>query len=73
LLGLKRFLAQNPSKTGFFLETAHPAKFKEVVEETLGGSIQIPEKLKAFVAHQKKTIQLQADFNELKDWLLKST
>lgn len=71
LLGLRRFLAQSPSKTGFFLETAHPAKFNEVVEETLGVSIEIPEKLKAFIAGQKKAIPMNADFNELKDWLLK--
>jgi threonine synthase len=71
LLGLKRFLLQNPSKNGFFLETAHPAKFKEVVDETLGVSIGVPEKLKSFVARQKKSFQMKADFNELKEWLLR--
>lgn len=70
LLGLKRFLAENPSKTGFFLETAHPAKFKQVVEETIAASIELPEKLKAFNEGQKQTIQMKANVDELKDWLL---
>ena len=73
LLGLKRFLAENPFKTGIFLETAHPAKFKEVVEETLNVSLEIPQKLKAFVDGEKKTISMKASFNELKDWLLNLT
>jgi threonine synthase len=72
LLGLKKFLAHDPSKTGFFLETAHPAKFKEVVDETLGSSVPIPEKLKTFIAGTKKCIPMHSDFNQLKDWLLQS-
>jgi threonine synthase len=71
LIGLKRFLAKNPSKTGFFLETAHPAKFKEVVDETLGISTEMPDKLKAFVDGQKKTIRMRANFMEFKKWLMK--
>lgn len=70
LLGLKKYLAQNTSKTGFFLETAHPAKFKEVVDETLGSPISTPEKLKSFVAGTKRSILLNADFNDLKKWLM---
>jgi threonine synthase len=71
LLGLKRYLAQHPSKTGFFLETAHPAKFKEVVDETLGSPVSIPEKLKSFIAGTKRSIPMNADFDALKGWLLK--
>jgi threonine synthase len=72
LLGLKRFLEQNPSKTGFFLETAHPAKFKEVVDQTLGVSIEIPSTLNELIAGMKQSIPVKADFNSLKNWLLKS-
>ena len=71
LLGLKRYLAQHPSKTGFFLETAHPAKFNEVVDETLGSPVSIPEKLKSFIAGTKRSIPMNADFDALKGWLLK--
>ena len=32
---------------GVFLETAHPAKFQATVENIIGGSVDIPEKLAA--------------------------
>jgi threonine synthase len=72
LLGLKQFLNQSPSKSGFFLETAHPAKFKEVVDETLSQSIATPEKLNAFISGTKQSISLPADFNAFKDFLINS-
>ena len=34
-----------PGETGFFLETAHPAKFKDTVERIIGEPISIPDKL----------------------------
>jgi threonine synthase len=70
LLGLKRFLMKDKAKTGFFLETAHPAKFKNVVDETLDASIPIPDKLKTFISGEKKTIHMKSNFSELKNWLL---
>jgi threonine synthase len=72
LLGLRKFLTQNPSKTGFFLETAHPAKFKEVVDETLASPVSIPDKLKAFIAGTKQSTPMSTDFGVFKEWLLKS-
>ncbi|MBS1488003.1 MAG: threonine synthase [Bacteroidetes bacterium] len=65
-LGLKKYQAHHPEATGVFLETAHPAKFKEVVEQILSRKIPIPEKLKSFLVGSKKSIPLQADFTSLK-------
>lgn len=68
-LGLTRFMKDNPGYTGVFLETAHPAKFKDVVEETLEQKIAIPERLKKFIRGQKKSIEGSADFNSFKELL----
>lgn len=70
LLGLKKYLKSNANAVGFFLETAHPAKFKSVVDETLNASIEIPQKLSAFVSGSKKSIVMRSDFNAFKNWLL---
>jgi threonine synthase len=57
--------------TGIFLETAHPAKFKEVVEDTLGRNIEIPPALQKFMQGKKKTISATTEFAAFKDFLLK--
>jgi threonine synthase len=70
-LGLKKYLAEHKEDvTGVFLETAHPAKFKEVVEETLHHSIDIPPALVKFLSKEKKAIGASADFTAFKDFLL---
>ena len=59
-----------PGETGVFLETAHPAKFKGTVDQTLGADIEIPAKLRAFMAGQKQSIELSKDFEGFKRFLL---
>ncbi len=65
-LGLKKYLTYNKEATGVFLETAHPAKFLEVVEETLSMKINMPEKLKAFISQNKKAIHCTVDYSSFK-------
>jgi threonine synthase len=55
-----------PDETGVFLETAHPAKFKETIEDILPISIEIPERLQKFMKGQKQSIALGKDFQGLK-------
>ncbi len=57
-------------ETGFFIETAHPAKFKDTVEEITGESVAIPEKLEAFMQGEKKSVALPRDFGSFKQFLL---
>jgi len=68
-LGLKKYQSQNSEMTGVFLETAHPAKFLDVVESTLEARIEIPDELKFFLAKQKTSISCNADFNSFKNLL----
>lgn len=71
-LGLKNFLQDTKEDvTGVFLETAHPAKFKEVVEKVLDRSIEVPPALQIFLKRQKKTIKMTSDFFAFRDFLLK--
>jgi len=67
-LGLKAFLKD--SQTGIFLETAHPGKFKEVVENVLNESVKLPSRLEAFLLKQKQTVKMRNSFHEFKEYLL---
>ncbi|MCQ2059892.1 MAG: threonine synthase [Bacteroidaceae bacterium] len=55
---------------GVFIETAHPAKFKEKVDAILGGDIEIPAKLQAFMKGTKQSVELGKDFEGFKQFLL---
>ncbi|HET6541834.1 MAG TPA: threonine synthase [Chryseolinea sp.] len=69
-LGLKEFLkSSNTNTLGIFLETAHPAKFKDVVDETLQTSVPIPKDLEKFLLHSKKSIPMSKDYQAFKDFL----
>ena len=60
----------HPGETGVFLETAHPAKFKETVENAIHATVEIPERLAAFMKGQKQSVEMPADFNAFKDFLM---
>ena len=60
----------NPGETGFFLETAHPAKFKDTVDGILNSDIEIPAKLQAFMQGTKQSIPMTKDFTSFKAYLL---
>ncbi len=57
-------------ETGIFLETAHPAKFKDTVDSILGKSIDIPAKLQAFMNGTKQSTTMTKQFAEFKQYLL---
>lgn len=57
-------------EVGVFLETAHPAKFKDTVDRILGEDISIPEKLQAFMKGTKQSINLPKDFASFKAFLM---
>ena len=69
-LGLKKYLGQNPGHVGVFLETAHPAKFRETVESVIGKKLNMPETLKKFLTGSKKTIACNATYESFKKILL---
>jgi len=70
-LGLKDYLAgmEEPA-IGIVLATAHPAKFIDTVEETIGEKVQLPDSLKAAMEGEKNASLLPASFDALKQHLL---
>ncbi len=70
-LGLKKYQETHPDTYGIFLETAHPVKFLDVVEDTIRENIELPEKISKLMDKKKKTIKI-ADYLELKTYLFMS-
>lgn len=68
-LGLKKYQNFSTDVVGVFLETAHPSKFVEVVEETLSINLPIPEKLLSFNNKLKKTIVFKPDLDSIKKFI----
>jgi threonine synthase len=58
-------------ETGVFCETAHPAKFKEKVDEILGIDVEIPERLQNFMKGQKQSVPMSKEFADFKQYLMK--
>ena len=68
-LGLKKY-GLKTNEFGVFLETAHPVKFLEVVEETLKVNVEIPPQIKEVMSKEKVSI-LISNYQELKNFLNK--
>lgn len=66
-LGLKKY-GLKTNEFGVFLETAHPVKFLEVVEETLKVDVEIPSQIKEVMSREKVATSI-ANYQELKLFL----
>jgi threonine synthase len=54
---------------GVFCETAHPAKFKEKVDDILGIDVEIPDRLAAFMKGEKQSVAMSKNFEDFKAYL----
>ncbi len=59
-----------PGEQGVFLETAHPAKFRDTVEDIIKEEVTIPEKLQAFMRGTKQSEPMTARFEDFKAYLM---
>jgi len=59
-----------PIATGIFLETAHPAKFKPVVEEVIATEIEVPKRLARCLSLPKLSQPIANDYSQFKEFLL---
>ncbi len=57
-------------ETGVFCETAHPAKFKDTIENIIDTEIEIPQRLSDFMKGKKQTVELSNKFDDFKTFLL---
>ncbi|WP_027075434.1 threonine synthase [Maribacter antarcticus] len=68
-LGLKTYQKNHPDVYGVFLETAHPVKFLDIVEETIGQKLDIPIQIQKVMDKEKISISIKS-YHELKTYLL---
>jgi len=66
---LEKYLAENSSSKGLFLETAHPVKFSDVVEKATGKPIEFPDSMKYLLQQKKKSVLMEAKYEALKSFL----
>ena len=59
-----------PGEQGVFLETAHPAKFRDTVEAIVDDEVPVPEKLQAFMRGTKQSVPMTAEFEDFKAYLM---
>ncbi len=68
-LGLKKYQEQHQDAYGIFLETAHPVKFLDVVEQTIGQKLEIPPQIQKVMDKEKKSISIKT-YQAFKAFLL---
>jgi threonine synthase len=69
-LAAEEWKVENPDDTTVILETAHPSKFLDVMEEELGeGSVEIPERLACIAGREKVAVEMSATEDEFLAWL----
>ena len=69
-LGAKEYIKNNPEVHCVFLETAHPVKFLDVVEEVIQKDQALPPKIQSIINKEKVSFNIDA-YKELKSFLLK--
>lgn len=67
---LRKYLEENTRSEGFFLETAHPIKF-DSVKKIIGTYGTMPESVKDLIEKTKQSIEIEANYEDLKEILLK--
>lgn len=74
IMGLQAYLrASERDAVGIALATAHPSKFKPLVEDVLETSIHVPERLAILANRSKQSIQIPAQYEAFKESLLQTT
>lgn len=73
VLGLEQYRRESgKSFTGVALATAHPAKFKPLVEEVIGRPVDVPERLAVMADQTKHSIQIDRDYESFKEAFLQA-
>lgn len=55
---------------GFWISTAHPAKFGDIVDSSTGVKMPLPEKFKDILGRRGESLKMEADVKTLGDYLL---
>jgi len=68
-LALQDRMKDEPGASGVLLATAHPAKFREVVEPAIGQSISLPPALANALSRPRHSMSMPADYAALEQFL----
>jgi len=68
-LALQDALREDPSAAGVFLATAHPAKFREIVEPAIGRPVPLPPELADALRRPRHSISMPAEYSALERFL----
>jgi threonine synthase len=69
-LGLKKEMKKHSNSIGVFLETAHPVKFLDIVEDVLNIKLEIPNQINAVLNKEKVSVKIKT-YEEFKDFITK--
>jgi len=64
MLGIQKYL-EGKNNPGIFLETAHPSKFIDVVEQATGKTPELAQTLKSYLEKEKQSIKIENSYDEL--------
>ena len=71
-LALKEYQKESPNTNGVILETAHPSKFIDDMEDILKTDIHIPERLAVLKSKKKTSVLMENNYSKFKEWLMKN-
>ena len=69
-IAAEKYLATAPDARAIILETAHPVKFPDVVEEAIGEKIAVPASVQFLLDKQKVSIPLAPTYHAFKAWMM---
>ncbi len=56
----------------FFLGTAHPSKFADIIEPIISEKIKIPNRLSEILKKDKRSIEIKNNYSEFYDYLMRT-
>jgi threonine synthase len=68
-LALETYLGKHMEQKGFFLETAHPIKFDQIVEAEIGKPLPYPPSIQALLRQPAKCTEMDTDYHSLRAYL----
>lgn len=68
-LSLEKYLSHFNGEKGIFLETAHPVKFPDAVENITGLKIELPAAISSIMDQKKQSLFINKGYSNLKEYL----
>ena len=63
-------IRDRPGETGVALATAHPAKYRDTVEQATGETLRVPGTLSRFLGGTRHVTQLKSGYTSFRQFLL---